>query len=108
MSTIKTVYVAVPEFTDRPVVTADSFKNLQLALDDYCGINNQDPSKSIDPYAKRLGFEPANLKYPDEFEGTLTYEVRVNPGGETVILEKEEYRVYCLDFWTSIDNSAIY
>lgn len=99
------VFVAVSEF-GKPLVAADSFDNLNLILDEYYGIDRQNPESSIDPYAKCLGFSPYDTKYPDEYEGFFTYEFRANPGGSDIVLEKEKIDVYVIEYETTKESTT--
>ena len=83
---IRTTYVAV--LNSKPIATAFTFKDLLLGVDEYYGIG-------IDPKAECLGFCPYDSKYPDEYEGYLTYRTDNQDGGT----EEESVYVYCVDFY---------
>lgn len=91
MTYIKVTYLALNEHNN-PVISAESFDNLKLALDEYCGADKRNTGKYI-------GFYPYNTKYPDEYEGYFEYECCKNGNdwnGETYI---DKFKVYCIEFY---------
>jgi hypothetical protein len=90
---IKVTYVAMDSDGNRPIMTADCFKNLRAGLDDYYGCNGQG--------GECLGFTPHNAKYPDEYEGSFKYKTAMwHPGKDPEpAVYIDEVKVYCIDFW---------
>lgn len=85
---IKAIYLAC-DYDDRfPIISADSFQNLRLALDDYCGADER-------KQATCKGFFPYHSKYPSDYEGYFEYECFKNP--EETYTDK--FRVYCVEFY---------
>lgn len=87
MTRIRITYVALAEgYT--PIISASSFEDLKLGLDEYYGVN-----KGV---AECLGFSPYVTKYPDAYEGFYQYKYKVNA-------EDKEYtdivKVYAVDFF---------
>ena len=100
MTQIKVTYLACDYEDKFPVVSADSFDNLRLALDDYCGANERNSGKC-------LGFTPYNTKYPDDYEGHYEYECCYEGNdwnGGTYI---EKFRVYCIEFYPKTKYDVI-
>ena len=64
---IKITYLALDHEDRFPIISADSWDDLKLALDDYCGADERG-------IAKCLGFTPYNAKYGGDYEGYLEYE----------------------------------
>lgn len=92
MTYIKVTYLACDYEDKFPIISADSFDNLKLALDDYCGAGERNSGKC-------LGFTPYHTKYPDDYEGYYEYECCKNGNdwnGGTYI---EKFRVYCVEFY---------
>jgi hypothetical protein len=58
---VKVTYVAISEY-GKPIISAGSFKDLKIGLDEYYGIGT-------DSKAKYLDWNPYDSKYPDEYEG---------------------------------------
>ena len=88
MTYIKVTWLACDYEEGFPIITADSFHNLRLALDNYCGADERNQGKCI-------GFTPHITKYPDDYEGYYEYEV-CNNGSETYI---DKFKVYCVEFY---------
>jgi hypothetical protein len=84
---VKVTYVAISEY-GKPIISAGSFKDLKIGLDEYYGIGT-------DSKAKYLDWNPYDSKYPDEYEGFYRYEVDDFNGG----LELETAKVYCIEFY---------
>tara|TARA_R110000868_G_scaffold3103_2_gene20710 strand:- start:14327 stop:14587 length:261 start_codon:yes stop_codon:yes gene_type:complete len=74
---IKTTYVALDYETKCPVIAADSYENLKLGLDNYCGT---DEGK----LAKFLAFKPYDVKYEADYEGYFEYEC-YDDGESTIV-----------------------
>ena len=79
---IKVTYVALNEY-GKPILSASTFDDLKLGLDDYYGVES-----------KCLGFTPYQTKYPDEYEGYYEYEYLF--GNE---LTKDVVKVYCVEYY---------
>ena len=47
MTYIKATWIACDYEEGFPIISADSFDNLKLALDDYCGADNRNSGKCI-------------------------------------------------------------
>lgn len=86
-SRIKVTYLAVDSDGNKPLITASTFEDLRLALDDYYGVG---VSESV----KCLGFTPYQTKYPEEYEGYYEYEFPWE--GEIL---KDKVKVYCLEYY---------
>lgn len=84
---IKVTYVAVDE-EKIILLTASTFDDLKLGLDDYYGVDTTDRT------AKCLGFTPYQTKYPDYYEGYYEYEFMF--GNE---IHKDRVNVYCVDYY---------
>jgi hypothetical protein len=92
MAQIKVTYIACDYEYKFPVVSADSFDNLKLALDDYCGAGERNSGKC-------LGFTPYNTKYPDDYEGYYEYECCKNGNDWNSGTYIDKFRVYCIEFY---------
>ena len=90
MAQIKVTYLACDYEDKFPIISADSFDNLKLALDDYCGADEKNSGKC-------LGFTPYNTKYPDDYEGYYLYEITSPIQGGNVSVCEEKYHVYCVE-----------
>ena len=100
MTHIKVTYLACDYEDKFPIISADSFDNLRLALDDYCGADERNSGKY-------LGFTPYNTKYPDDYEGHYEYECCYEGNdwnGGTYI---EKFRVYCIEFYPKTKYDVI-
>ncbi len=89
MTQIKVTYLACDYEERFPILSADSFDNLRLALDEYCGAD----------HGRYIGFTPYDTKYPSQYEGVIEYECCENGkdwDGGTYI---DKFRVYCVDFY---------
>ena len=80
-SYIRVTYVALSHYGS-PIVTAHTFDDLKLGIDEYFG-------------AGHLEWIPYESKYPDDYEGYFKYEADDFNGGT----ELEEIKVYCVDFY---------
>ena len=91
MTYIKATWIACDYEDMFPITTAESFDNLKLALDYYCGADDRNTGKCI-------GFTPYVTKYPDDYEGYYEYECckNGNDWNETYI---DKFRVYCIEFY---------
>ena len=67
MTSIKVTYLALDYEDKFPITSADSFDNLKLALDNYCGADERNSGKC-------LGFTPYETKYGSDYEGFYEYE----------------------------------
>ena len=83
---IKVTYVA--QVHHKPVVTAHTWTDLIVGLDDYYGVGR-------DPKVKKLDWHPYNSKWPDDYEGHFEYEVDDYNGGTEI----EKVNVFCVDFY---------
>lgn len=83
---IKVIYVA--QVHHKPVVTAHTWTDLIVGLDDYYGVGR-------DPKVKKLDWHPYNSKWPDDYEGHFEYEVDDYNGGTEI----EKVNVFCVDFY---------
>jgi len=88
MTYIKVTYLACDYEEGFPIITADSFDNLKLALDDYCGADERNLGKCI-------GFTSYNTKYPNDYQGYYEYECCIN--GSEIYIDK--FKVYCIEFY---------
>ena len=92
MEQIKVTYLACDYEELFPILSADSFDNLRLALDEYCGADHRNSGRYI-------GFTPYDTKYPSEYEGVIEYECcesGITDWSKTYI---DKFRVYCVDFY---------
>lgn len=91
MARIKVTYLACDYEDKFPIISADSFDNLKLALDDYCGADERMTAKCI-------GFKPYESKYGSDYEGYFEYECCKNDKdwSETYI---DKFAVYCVEFY---------
>jgi len=88
---IKATYLACDYDERFPIISADSFLNLRLALDDYCGADER-------KQATCKGFFPYDSKYPSDYEGYFEYECcKGNENPEDTYIDK--FRVYCVEFY---------
>lgn len=85
MTRVKVTYLAMDE-EQIPLVTADSFANLKLALDEYFGVDKNQ--------AECLGWFPYECKYSSYYEGY--YEYKWENGMEIIT---DQVKVYCLEFY---------
>jgi hypothetical protein len=76
-SYIRVTYVALSHY-DKPIVTAHTFDDLKLGIDEYFG-------------AGHLEWIPYDSKYPDDYEGHFKYK---DDNGDI-----ETVKVYCVDFY---------
>ena len=90
MIKIRTIYVACDFYDKYPILSADSFDNIRLALDEYCGANEKN-------VAKCLGFKPYEAKYADSYEGYFEYECCTSNDWNNTYIDK--FTVYCIDFY---------
>jgi hypothetical protein len=102
MTSIKVTYLALDYEDKFPIISADSFDNLKLALDDYCGADERNSGKYI-------GFTPYDSKYGSDYEGYFEYECCRNGNdwnGETY---KNKFTVWCVEFYpkTKIERNEI-
>jgi len=74
----------------KPIMTADTFIDLKVGLDDYYGVGRTD--------AMCLGFSPYETKYPDSYEGHYTYKWTQIVRDEK-ILQLDVIKVFCVDFF---------
>jgi len=79
-SYIRVTYVALSHY-DKPIVTAHTFDDLKLGIDEYFGDGKD-----------HLEWIPYDSKYPDDYEGHFKYED--DNGGDV-----ETVKVYCVDFY---------
>ena len=86
---VKVTYVAMDTDGNKPIMSADSFDNLKLGLDDYYGCDGRG--------GECLGFTPYISKYPDEYEGHYQYKVNMIQY-EKPIEYIDTVKVYCIDF----------
>ena len=88
----KITYVAL-DYEDRfPITSADSFDNLKLALDNYCGADERNSGKC-------LGFTPYSTKYGGDYEGFYEYECCRNGNDWTGETYKDKFQVWCVEFY---------
>jgi hypothetical protein len=76
-SYIRVTYVALSHY-GKPIVTAHTFDDLKLGIDEYFG-------------AGHLEWIPYDSKYPDDYEGHFKYK---DDNGDI-----ETVKVYCVDFY---------
>lgn len=88
----KITYVALDYEDGFPITSADSFDNLKLALDNYCGA---DERKS----AKCLGFTPYNSKYGGDLDGFYEYECCEYGSDWNGKTFKCKFGVWCIEFY---------
>jgi len=87
---MNTIYVAHDRESDRPVLAVADFKDIQKALDEYCGADKGD--------AKLIKFHPYVSKYPSDYEGHYEYLCKwYNHWNETYTII---FHIYCVDFYT--------
>jgi hypothetical protein len=87
----KITYVAL-DYEDRfPITSADSWENLKLALDNYCGADERNSGKC-------LGFTPYNAKYGGDYEGFFEYECCRN-GSDWTETYKDKFAIWCVEFY---------
>jgi hypothetical protein len=91
MTRIKITYIALDYESNKPIISADSFQNLKLALDDYCGADERNTGRYI-------GFKPYITKYPDDYEGDFEYECCKN-GHDWSEIYVDKFKVYCVEFY---------
>ena len=89
---IKVTYIACDYDNCRPIISAESFENLRLALDNYCGADHRN-------LAKCNGFFPYNTKYPDYYEGYFEYECLTNNINSLEQSYLEKFKVFCVEFY---------
>ena len=85
MTRIKVTYVAMDADHPKPILTAESMKDLKKGLDEYFR-------------GECLGFFPYESKYPDDYEGYYKYKwtMTKNDGIEEYV---DEIKVYCIEFF---------
>ena len=91
MGRIKATYVACDFDEKFPIITADSFENIRLALDNYCGADERDSAKFI-------AYHAYNPKYPNDYEGYFEYECCTN-GNNWDDTYTDKFRIYCIEFY---------
>lgn len=89
MSRIKVTYVAMNDYGDKPIVTANSMEDLRRGLDRYYGAPE---------HAECLGFTPYQSELVEEYEGHFTYTTTMIFRGESV-KDTDRIKVYCVDFF---------
>jgi hypothetical protein len=85
-SYIRVTWVA--QAYDKPIVTAHTWDDLVAGVDEYYGAGE-------DPKVKKIGWNPYDSKYPDDYEGYFEYEVDDFNGGTEI----EKVKVYCVEFY---------
>lgn len=92
MTYIKATWIACDYEEGFPIISADSFDNLKLALDDYCGADNRNSGKCI-------GFTPYVTNFPCDYGGYYEYECCKDGTNwdETYI---HKFRIYCVEFYS--------
>ena len=83
---IQVTYVA--QVHHKPVVTAHTWTDLIIGLDEYYGVGK-------DPKVKKLGWYPYDNPYIDSYEGHFEYEVDDWNGGTEI----EKVNVFCVEFY---------
>lgn len=96
----KVTYIACDYEDGFPITTADSFENIRIALDDYCGADHRQVSEF-------KGFFPFKTKYGSEYEGYMEYESCQNDKdwSKTFI---SKFKIYCVNFspLTKVEENA--
>jgi hypothetical protein len=88
----KITYVAL-DYEDRfPITSADSWENLKLALDNYCGADERNSGRCI-------GFTPYETKYGSDYEGFYEYECCRNGNDWDDGTYKSKFKVWCVEFY---------
>lgn len=90
MSRVKVTYVAILTDGCKPIISAETFDNLRLALDEYYAVDKGG--------GRCMGWYPFDSKYPDDYEGHYEYEWK-NVVRDKVEVEVDTVKVYCVDFY---------
>lgn len=88
---IKITYLALDHEDRFPITSADSWDNLKLALDDYCGADERG-------IAKCLGFTPYNAKYGGDYAGYYEYECCKN-GKDWTETYRAKFAIWYVEFY---------
>jgi hypothetical protein len=72
-----------------PILSAHTRETLEAMLDDYCGVGEQ-----YNNSGKRISYTAHNPKYPDDYQGYYTYEVK-HSDDEAIL---EHYDVFCVEY----------
>ncbi len=87
---MNTIYVAHDRESGRPVLAVANFKDMQKALDEYCGVDRGD--------AKLIKYHPGVSKYPSDYVGHYEYSCkRYDDWNETYTTI---FHVYLVDYFT--------
>jgi hypothetical protein len=83
------IYVAHDRESGRPVLAVAEFKDIQKALDEYCGADREIPE------AKLIRFHPYVSKYASDYVGHYEYLCGYHDTPRTSI-----FHIHCVDFYT--------
>jgi hypothetical protein len=89
MTRVKVTYVAMDLNGYKPIMTASTFEDLRVGLDDYYGVHKGE--------AECWGWNPYEGKFPDEYEGYFTYAWK-NVTRDEVTVVKDKVKVYCIEY----------
>ena len=94
MTRVKVTYVAMDLNRYKPIMTASTFEDLRVGLDDYYGVHKGE--------AECWGFDRFDSKYPDDYEGYFTYAwknpTRAPLSHYEVTVVKDKVKVFCVDY----------
>jgi len=90
---MNTIYVAHDRENGHPVLAVADFKDMQRALDEYCGVDMEIPQ------AKLIRFHPYVSKYPSDYEGHFEYLCR-NGDNWNENIYTQIFHIHCVDFYT--------
>lgn len=91
MTKRRLTYVACDFDEKYPILSADSFDNIRLALDEYCGADERNSGKFI-------AFHAYESKYGSEYEGYFEYEC-CTTGNNWDSTYTDKFRIYCIEFY---------
>lgn len=91
---VRVTWLAIDSDVKTPITSADSFENLQLALESFYLTKNEK--------VKCMGFTPHITSFPDQYEGYLTYE-REAKSNDKIDKHTDIIEVHCINFFPETD-----